>query len=203
MFTRCCWLCSRNGHLDLRAHRAGRAAISSTMANCRFQLQKRSQLFTAPTIKHPASSRSVATIQNCRVLETQPQFHPAFFRLSAIRLPTREAICRVALNGEFGNTRDASVHADGTKSRLPKRVARALRRRNPLRTAIELWGAARSCYGFRDCTAHPTQKEETGGTAPLSSPSHIPQVQSAEKAFLTFPSQLPPISFRCATKCWP
>jgi hypothetical protein len=91
-------------------------------------------------------------------------------------------------------------------------VARALRRRNSLRTAIQLWGVARSCYGFRDCTAHPTQKEETSGTAPLSSPSHIPQVhrrnsahteQSAETTFLTSPSQFPPISFRGATKCWP
>jgi hypothetical protein len=118
----------------------------------------------------------------------------------------------VALNGEFGNTRDASVHADGTKSRLPKRVARALRRRNSLRTAIQLWGVVRSCYGFRDCTAHPTQKEQTSGTAPLSSPSHIPQVhrrnsahteQSAETTFLTSPSQFPPISFRGATKYWP
>jgi hypothetical protein len=131
------------------------------------------------------------------------------------RLPTRQPICQVALNGEFGNTRDASVHADGTKSRLPKRVAPALRRRNSLRTAIQLWGMARSCYGFRDCTAHPTQEEETGGTAPLSSPSQILQVhrrnsahteQSAETAFLisliSF-SLRSPISFRGATKCWP
>ena len=91
-------------------------------------------------------------------------------------------------------------------------MARAWRRRNSLRTAIQLWGVARSCYGFRDCTAHPTQKEEAGGTAPLSSPSHIPQVhrrnsaqteQSAETTLLISPSQLPPISFRGATKCWP
>ena len=79
-------------------------------------------------------------------------------------------------NGELGNSRDASVDADGTKSMLPKSVAHALRRRNSLRTAIRLWGMGRSCYGFRDGTAHSTQKEETGGTATLSSPSHISQV---------------------------
>ena len=87
-----------------------------------------------------------------------------------------------------------------------------MRRRNSLRMAIQLWGVARSCHGYRDCTAHPTQKEETGGTAPLSSPSHIPQVhrrnsahteQSSETTLLASPSQLPPISFRGATKCWP
>jgi hypothetical protein len=116
-------------------------------------------------------------------------------------LPTGQPICQVALNGEFGNIRDASVHADGTKSKLPKRVARALRRRNSLRAAIQLWGVVRSCYGFRDRTEHPTPKDETGGTAPLSSPSHISQVhrrhsahteQSAEITFLTSPSQFPP-----------
>jgi hypothetical protein len=171
---------------------------------------------SARTTKRFPSPRCASAIQIVRPLEsiadTQPQLQRAFFRLSAIRLPTRQPICQVALNGEFGNTRDASVHADGTKSRLPKRVARALRRRNSLRKAIQLWGVARSCYGFRDCTAHPTQKEETGGTAPLSSPSHIPQVhrrnsahteQSAETTFLTSPSQFPPILFRGATKCWP
>jgi hypothetical protein len=39
-------------------------------------------------------------------------------------------ISRLALNGECGNSRDASVHADGAKSRLPKRGAFALQRRN-------------------------------------------------------------------------
>ncbi len=83
---------------------------------------------------------------------------------------------RPIFNGELGNSHDASVDADGTKSRLPKLVARASRRRNSLRTAIQLWGVARSCYGFRDCTEHPMQKEETDGTGPLRSPSHVPQV---------------------------
>src|SRR3982751_318567 len=103
----------------------------------------------------------------------------------------------LVLTGEFGNTRDASVRGDGTKSRWPKRVARALRRRNSLRMAIQLWRGDRSCYGFRDCTAHPTQKEETDATAPLGSPSPIPPVQRrnsahteqrAGTAFLTSPS---------------
>ena len=79
-------------------------------------------------------------------------------------------MCQIAINGEFGNTHDASVHGSGTKSRWPKRVARALRRRNSSRTAIQLWEVARSCYGFRDCTAHPTQKDGTDGTAPPGSP---------------------------------
>src|SRR5437588_1329990 len=78
--------------------------------------------------------------------------------------------------------------------------------------AIQLWWVARSCYGFRDSTAHPTQKEESGGTAPLSFPSRVLQVhrrnsahreQSAETAFLTSPSQLLPILFRGAIKYWP
>jgi len=50
----------------------------------------------------------------------------------------RQPICQAAFNGEFGNSRDASVHADGAKSRFPKRVARALRRRNSLRMATQL-----------------------------------------------------------------
>jgi len=37
-------------------------------------------------------------------------------------------------------------------------------RTNSLRMAIQLWDKARSCYGFPDCTAHPTQKEEADGT---------------------------------------
>jgi hypothetical protein len=78
--------------------------------------------------------------------------------------------------------------------------------------AIRLWGAARNCYGFGDCTAYPTQKEEIGGTASLSSSLQLAQIhrrnsahteQSAETAFLTSPSQLPLILFRGATKSWP
>jgi hypothetical protein len=61
--------------------------------------------------------------------ELKPQRPPAFVRLSAIRL-TRQTIRLFALNGEFGNTRDASVHGEGTKSRWPKRVGHALQRRN-------------------------------------------------------------------------
>jgi hypothetical protein len=51
----------------------------------------------------------------------------------------RQPICQVAFNGEFGNSRDASVHADGAKSRFSKRVARALWRGNSLRMAIQIW----------------------------------------------------------------
>ena len=136
------------------------------------------------------------------IAETQLQLKSSLLRLSPIRVPTRQPICQVALNGEFGNSRDASVHEDGAKSRLPKRVAPALGRRNSLCTAIQLWRVARSCYGFGDCTTHPTQKEETRGTAPLTSPAHIPQVhrrysahteQSAETTFLTSPFTTPSI----------
>ncbi len=86
-------------------------------------------------------------------------------------------------------------------------MARALRLRNSLHVAIQVWRGAwhRDC--LRDRTAHPTQKEETGGTVSLSSPSQLPRIhrhnsahteQSAEKAFLTFPSQFSPkvISWR-------
>src|SRR5438309_11511012 len=77
---------------------------------------------------------------------------------------TRQPICQAAFSGEFGNSRDASGQADGAKSRFPKRVARALRLRNSLHVAIQVWREAwrRDC--LRDRTAHPTQKEETGGT---------------------------------------
>ena len=110
--------------------------------------------------------------------------------------------CRIALNDDFGNARDASVYGDGTKSKWPKRVAHALRRRNSFRMAIQLLGVARNCYGFRDCLSHPTQKGDTGGTASLSSPSPIREVhqrnsahveQTADTTFVTSPSQLPPI----------
>ena len=96
------------------------------------------------------------------------------------------------------------MYGDDTKPRWPKQVAQALQQRSSLRTAIRLWGVARSCYGFSDCTAHPTRKEETGGTTLLNSPSQIPQLhrrnsahkkQSAEIAFLTSPSQLLQFNF--------
>jgi len=74
-------------------------------------------------------------------------------------------------NGVCGNNRVGSDYGDDAKSRSPERLARALGHGNSLRTATHFGGVARSCYGFCDCTAHPTQKEETGGTAPLSSPS--------------------------------
>ena len=83
-------------------------------------------------------------------------------------------IPRLALNGECGNSRDASVHADAAKSRFPKWVALALRRRNSSRTATEVWRAAWPRYYLRDRTAHPTQKQEAGETAFLTSPSQFP-----------------------------
>src|SRR6266702_4786962 len=63
------------------------------------------------------------------------------------RVVRRQPICQAAFNGEFGNSRDASVHADGAKSRCPKRVAGALRRRNSLHMAIQI--GVRACPRYR------------------------------------------------------
>jgi hypothetical protein len=81
----------------------------------------------------------------------------------------RQPICQAAFNGEFGNSRDASVHADGAKATFPKRVARALRRRNSLRMAIQIWDGARPYYRFRDYGPHSAQTEQGGETASLTS----------------------------------
>jgi hypothetical protein len=37
--------------------------------------------------------------------------------------------------------------------------------------AIQTWGGARSCYRFRDYGPHSAQTEQSGATAPLTSPS--------------------------------
>ena len=102
------------------------------------------------------------------------------------RVVRRQPICQAAFNGEFGNSRDASVHADGAKSRCPKRVAGALRRRNSLHMAIQIGVRACPRYRFHDCGPHSAQTEQGGETASLISLS-----------------QRPPILFRGATKCWP
>src|SRR6266496_3876072 len=81
----------------------------------------------------------------------------------------RQPICQAAFNGEFGNSGDASVHADGAKSRFPKRVARALRQRNSLRVAMQVWGGASPRCRFHDCGPHSTQTERSGETASLTS----------------------------------
>jgi len=76
---------------------------------------------------------------------------------------------RRQLNGELGNSRDASVHADDAKSRFPRRVATALRRRNSLRMAMQIGGRARPCYRFRDCGPNSAQAEQSGETvSPIS-----------------------------------
>src|SRR5262249_58495847 len=63
------------------------------------------------------------------------------------------------------------------KSRFPKRMACALRQRNSLRVAIQIWGGARPCYRFRDCgRPHSAQREQSGGTASLISPSQHSQI---------------------------
>jgi hypothetical protein len=71
-----------------------------------------------------------------------------------------------AFSGEFCNSRDASVHADGSKSRFSNRFARALWRRNSLRAAMQN-GGGRPYPGFRlrDCGSHPAQTEQGAQTA--------------------------------------
>ena len=84
----------------------------------------------------------------------------------------RQSICQAAFNDEFGNSRDASVHADGATSRFPQRVARALRPRNSLRVAIQILaggGGASLCCRLRDCGQHSAPKEQGGETASLTS----------------------------------
>ena len=171
-----------------------------------------------PTTNGPESSASADrrrqdTFRRCEVrlqsrlfapsnppLRRSPNSHPAA-EIVSDDLPTRQSICQAALNRGFGNTRDASVHADGAKSRFPKRVACALRGRNSSRVAIQVWRGAWRRYCLRERTAHPTQKEETGETASLTSPSRLPQIhrrhsahteQTAETAALTSPSQFLP-----------
>ena len=114
------------------------------------------------------------------------------------RAVRRQPICQAAFNGESGNNGDASVHADGAKSRCPKRVAGALRRRNSLRTAIQTWGGVCPGYQYRDCCPHSAHTEQSGETAPLTFPSQLSQIyrpnsaqreQSGETALLISLSQ--------------
>jgi hypothetical protein len=85
------------------------------------------------------------------------------------RVVRRQPICQAAFNGEFGNSRDASVHADGAKSRCPKRVAGTLRRRNSLHMAMQIGVRACPRYRFHDCGPHSAQTEQGGQTALLTS----------------------------------
>src|SRR5262249_1137667 len=71
-------------------------------------------------------------------------------------------------NGESGNSRDASVHADGAKSRFPKRMVSALPQRNSLRVAMQIGaegGGACPCRPFPECCPHFWQPEHNGETA--------------------------------------
>src|SRR5947207_3601576 len=86
-----------------------------------------------------------------------------------VALSEGNRFCQAAFNGEFGNSGDASAHADGAKSRCPKRVARALRRRNSLYMASQIWGGARPRYRFGDRGPHSAQTEQSGETASLTS----------------------------------
>src|SRR5947207_14894898 len=78
-----------------------------------------------------------------------------------VALSEGNRFCQAVFNGEFGNSRDASVHADGAKSRCPKRVARALRRRNSLHMAIQIWGRDRPRYRFGDRGTPSTPTQHT------------------------------------------
>jgi hypothetical protein len=53
-----------------------------------------------------------------------------------------QPIFQAAFNGEFGNSREASVRADVPQPRFSKRVARVLWRRNSLRVGIQIWHGA-------------------------------------------------------------
>ena len=88
---------------------------------------------------------------------------------NAVSASCCELVCQASFNGEFCNNRDASVHSDGSKSRFPKRVARALRGRNSLRVAMQIGGGACACYLFRDCGPRSAQTEQSGETASLIS----------------------------------
>jgi hypothetical protein len=52
---------------------------------------------------------------NCRDPAEAPS---GFAEIVSDDFSTRQPTCQSALNGEFANTRDASVHADGAKSML-------------------------------------------------------------------------------------
>ena len=102
-----------------------------------------------------------------------------------------------ALKREFGSTYDASVYADGAKSRFPKRMACALRQRNSSCRAIEVWRGAWRRYCLPDRTAHPKQEQEIGETASRTFPTPLAQTdrrnsahteQSAQTASLASPS---------------
>jgi hypothetical protein len=114
------------------------------------------------------------------------------------RAVRRQPICQAAFNGKSGNNGDASVHADGAKSRCLKRVDGALRRRNSLHTAIQTWGGVCPGYQYRDCCPHSAHTEQSGETAPLTFPSQLSQIyrpnsaqreQSGETALLISLSQ--------------
>jgi hypothetical protein len=91
------------------------------------------------------------------------------------RFLRRQPICQAAFNGEFGNSGDASVHADGAKSKFQKRVARALRLRNSLSMATQIWCGVRHCDRFRDYGPHSAQTEQRGETVLLIAPSRRSQ----------------------------
>jgi hypothetical protein len=95
--------------------------------------------------------------------------------LTVLNQPAPAVGCfvRSSFNGEFCNNRDASVSADDSKSRFPKRVAHALRGRNSLRVAMQIGGGACPCYLFRDCGPRSAQKEQSGETALAISPSQL------------------------------
>ena len=122
-------------------------------------------LSSARTTKRFPSPRCASAIQIVRPLESiaeDPAPTPTgFAQIVRDCFPIRQPICQAALNDEFGNSRDASVHADGAKSRFPKR---ALRLRNSLRMATQIYGP------------HSAETEQRGETGSLTSPSQLSQI---------------------------
>ena len=114
---------------------------------------------------------SAVLVHTCDTVPTPTGFAEIVGDCFSIRQPIRQA----ALNGEFGNSRDASVYADGAKSKFPKRVARALELRNSSRVATPIWGGARPRYRFRDYGPHSAQTEQRGETVLLIAPSRRSQ----------------------------
>jgi hypothetical protein len=132
-------------------------------------VERQRELFIMPELRAGLAKEREDTLE----LDPQAESDPAREHLSKHHGLTMwkqgRTVRRRQLNGEFGNSRDASVHADDAKSRFPKRVATALRRRNSLRMAMQIGARARPCYRFRDCGPNSAQAEQNGETvSPIS-----------------------------------
>jgi hypothetical protein len=99
-----------------------------------------------------------------------------------VALSEGNRFCQAVFKGESRNSGDAIVQSDVAKSRCPKRVARALRRRNSLHMAIQIWGRTRPRYRFGDRGPHSAQTEQSGETASLTSLWQLCQIDRPNAA---------------------